>query len=100
MIKVFKQFSHKGCPVIVRQTDRWTYEYLLVFENKFYGTFVRNKLKWNQLHRLFWKELSTKKETNGAIHFLSKAAETTIEALLKEKELKKEDGNKRNNRNK
>jgi len=98
MIKVFKQVSYKGCPILIRQTDKWTYEYLLVFEDKFYGTFIENKLKWNQLHRLFWKELVTNQELNSMIHFLRKAAETTVESLLKEKELKKNES-KGNNKN-
>lgn len=87
-MKIFKQLSYKGCPIIIRQTDRWTYEYLLVFENKFYGTFVTNKLKWNQLYRLFWKDPATVKETNRMIYFLTKAAETTVETLNKKKEIK------------
>lgn len=95
MIKVFKQFSYKGCPVILRQTDKWTYEYLLIFEDKFYGTFIKNKLKWYQLHRFFWKDPATNKETNGMIHFLRKAAETTIETLTKMKEYEKKNKNKK-----
>lgn len=90
MIKIFKQRSYKNCPILIRQTDRFTFEYLLVFEGKFYGTFIKNKLKWNQLHRYFMKETATQKEVNGMVHFLEKASETTIETLLKEKELKKD----------
>lgn len=89
MIKVFKQFQYKNCPVILRQTDRWTYEYLLVFKSQFYGTFIKNKLKWYQWHRFFWKDPATSKETNGMIHFLRKASEATIETLLKKNENKK-----------
>jgi len=86
MIKIFKKFNYKNCPVIIRQTDRWTYEYLLLFKGQFYGTFIKNKLKWYQWWRIFKKDIATDKETNGMIHFLTKAAETTIETLLKKKE--------------
>lgn len=90
-MKTFKQYDYKKCPIIIRSTDKFTYEYLLVFEGKFYGTFIQNKLKWNQLHRYFWKDPATQKETQGMVHFLQKAAETTIEALLNKKELQKKE---------
>ena len=82
MIKVFKQYTYRECPIIIRSTDKFTYEYLLVFEGKFYGTFVTNKLKWNQLNRYFWKDPATQKETQGMVHFLQKAAETTCDTLI------------------
>ena len=83
MIKIFKKFNYKNCPVIIRQTDRWTYEYLLLFKGQFYGTFIKNKLKWYQWWRIFKKDIATDKEINGMIHFLTKAAETTILVLQK-----------------
>ena len=97
MIKIYKQYEYKGCPIIIRQTDRKTYEYMLVKDGKFYGTFIQNKLKWNQLHRIFWREMATDREVNGMIHFLQKAAETTCDTLDKKKELEKKDENKSNN---
>ena len=81
-MKTFKQYKYKDCPIIIRSTDKFTYEYLLVFKEQFYGTFIQNKLKWNQLHRYFWKDPATQKETQGMVHFLQKAAETTIDTLI------------------
>lgn len=105
MLKILKQVEYKGCPIIIRQIDKYRFEYLLVFEGKFYGTFIKNKLKWRQLYRLFLKDSVNNKEIQYLIHFLEKAAETTISTLLKEKELKinkkesrKEYANKRNNK--
>jgi len=85
-MKIYKQYQYRECPIIIRSTDKFTYEYLLVFEGKFYGTFVTNKLKWNQLNRYFWKDPATQKETQGMVHFLQKAAETTIDTLINKKE--------------
>ena len=95
-MKILKQFRYKDCPVIIRQIDKWKFEYLLVYKNQFYGTFIKNKLKWHQWYKIFCKEIATNQEINGMKHFLIKAAETTIETLLKKKELKK-DEHKRNN---
>jgi len=93
-MKILKQLKYKDCPIMIRQLDKWRFEYLLIYKQQFYGTFIKNKLKWYQWHRIFCKELATNKEINGMIHFLTKTAETTIETLIKKDEDKK-DGNKK-----
>jgi hypothetical protein len=88
-IKILKQLEIQGCPVIIRQVGKEMFEYLLVFKGKFYGTFITNNLKWWELKR-FKKEPCTDKEIKAMIHFLEKAAETTIEVLQNpHKEIKK-----------
>jgi len=86
--KILKQLTISECPVIIRQIGKGMFEYLLVFKGKFYGTFITNDLKWWQIKR--WrKEPCTDKEIKAMIHFLEKAAETTIEVLEHpEKEIK------------
>jgi len=86
--KILKQFKIQDCPVILRQIGKHMFEYLLVYEGKFYGTFITNDLRWWQLKR-FKKEPCTPNEINAMVHFLTKAAETTVETKIKEKELNK-----------
>jgi len=79
----------------LRQIDKYRFEYLLVFKGKFYGTFIHNKLEWWQFYRMFCKESVNNKELQSLIHFLSKAAETTIETLRSpDKEIAKKVANK------
>ena len=95
--KVFKQIQYKGCPVIIRGIGNKIYEYLLVYEGKFYGTYIMDKFKWWELWKLLKKEPRTGKEQNTTIHFLEKAAESVIETLQNKD--KKENENKPDNRN-
>ena len=85
-IKILKQFilfsGIKECPCVIRQVGKGMFEYLLVYKGQFYGTFITNDLKWWQLKR-FKKEPCTDKEIRAMIHFLEKAAETTIDTLDK-----------------
>jgi len=97
-MKVFKQYKYKDCPIIIRQLDKWRFEYLLIYKEQFYGTFIKNQLKWYQWYRVFCKELATNKEINGMVHFLSKAAETTVETLLERDKPKKKSTNKRDSK--
>lgn len=85
-IKIIKQFDYKGCPVIIRRLNKFTFEYLLIYENKFYGTFIDDKMKWWQLWKLLIKEPYSNKQLNGMVYFMTKTAETTIESLLKKNE--------------
>jgi len=80
-IKILKQVEINNCPVIIRQVGKEMFEYLLIFNGKFYGTFIINNLKWWELKR-FKKEPCTEKEIKAMIHFLEKAAETTICTLI------------------
>jgi len=90
--KIFKQVKYKDCPIIIRGIGKSIYEYLLVYESKFYGTYIVDKLKWYEKWKAFKKEPRTAKERNTTIHFLEKAAETTIESLINEKEKKENAG--------
>jgi hypothetical protein len=77
---ILKQITISNCPVIIRRIGKDMFEYLLVWNGKFYGTFITNNLKWWELKR-FKDEPCTNKEIKSMIHFLEKAAETTIEVL-------------------
>jgi hypothetical protein len=79
--RVFKQLQYKGCPIIIRRIGRRIYEYLLIYDGKFYGTYVVDNLKWWELWKWFKKEPRTGKEQNATVHFLTKAAESTIETV-------------------
>ena len=83
-VKILKQLTINNCPVVIRQVGKGMFEYLLVFKGKFYGTFITNDLKWWELKR-FKEEPCTNKEIQTMIHFLEKAAETTL-STLQEKE--------------
>jgi len=82
--KILKQFNLssgvKEYPCIIRQIGKGMFEYLFVYKGQFYGTFIENRLKWWQVKR-FKKEPCTDKEIKAMIHFLTKAAETTVETL-------------------
>ena len=88
--RIYKQLEYKGCPIIIRRVGRFIYEYLLIYENKFYGTYVVDQLKWHELWKWFKKEPRTGTEQNTMVHFITKTAETTIETLLNNKSKKDE----------
>ena len=88
--KILKQTQIGGCPVIIRRIGKGMFEYLLVYENQFYGMFITNDLKWWQIKR-FKKEPCTPNEINAMVHFLQKAAETTLETLLHKQKLKEQE---------
>ena len=77
-IKTLKQFEHRFCPVIIRRLGKHIFEYLLVLDGQFYGTHIIDKLKWWQFYKIFKEEPYSNKEIQAMIHFLTKAAETTI----------------------
>ena len=77
-ITTLKQFEFRCCPVIIRRLDKYTFEYLLVLDGQFYGTHIADKLKWWQFYKMFKEEPYSNKEIQAMIHFLTKAAETTI----------------------
>ena len=87
-VKILKQtkISHgiKEYPCIIRQIGKGMFEYLLMYDGQFYGTFLENNLKWWQIKR-FKKEPCTDKEIKAMIHFLTKAAESTIITLEEKK---------------
>ena len=92
--KILKQYQFEGCPVIIRQIGKGMFEYLLVYESQFYGTFIDNQIPWWNPKR-YKKEPCTANEINAMIHFLQKAAEATIETKKHEK-----DENRNNNQDK
>jgi len=85
-MRIYKQLKYKGCPIIIKRTGRWTYEYLLFYKDKFYGTHIEDNLKWWEKWKVFLKEPRTAEQQNAMVHFLTKAAESTIETISKPKE--------------
>lgn len=84
-IRTIKQLKYKNCPILIRRLGRFTFEYLLIYQNKFYGTHIKDKLHWWQYYKIFMEEPYTNKQLNAFIHFITKAAETTIITLKHKK---------------
>jgi len=83
LLATSKQIQYKDCPILIRQKDKICFEYVLVYNKKFYG-FSLGRLKWYQYGRLLKEKVYSDKEVNIIYHFLEKAAESTIETLIKE----------------
>ena len=85
-IEIIKQFRYRGCPVLLRRVNKFSFEYLLLCKGKFYGTYIDDKLKWYEGYKKFVKEPHSQDKIKTMAHFLTKTAETTIETLLDKKD--------------
>jgi hypothetical protein len=81
-IIIIKKLNYKDCPIIIRRLNRFSFEYILVYDGQIYGTLIDDKLKWWQWWKVFLEEPYNNKQLNSMIYFLTKTAETTIETLI------------------
>ena len=90
MIINFKKTEYRDCPLYFRRVGIDIWEYFTIIENELYTAHYILKPKWWKRH---FKEPFNKKEMKACLYVIIKAAETTIDVVLKEKKIN-DKGNK------
>lgn len=75
-IKILKVLPYKGCPVYIRQVDETLFEYILIFNENVYSSYIVVTLAKG-------KTKLTLKQVNGAAGLIFAGAVTTIDELIK-----------------
>jgi len=80
MIQTFKPKKYRKCPIYFRKVGIDMWEYFVIIKNELYTAHYILKPRW---WKRYFKEPFSNKEKQACLFLVEKAAETTVDTILK-----------------